>query len=920
MTDNLADLLGARNHVIIQPAGRKGETEREIADRPVMSRAAERPESRHRQAKATAGPSADDRYGEGTIGFDIEARIIKVDVIDGRTRIAIACGDRGVRAGMEGYVKGPHGAELQIEDVKGGVAFAYVAMTPDQVQAGGIRYVRINPRPAPYRTRPVQRRAAGHSTAPDPSATARAGVAGAASRLPHFDPIQRAFGKHDVSQIRAQIGGPATDAAHALGASAYATGNTVAFASAPDLHTAAHEAAHVIQQQRGAVRVDGLGAADDEHERHADAVADAVVSGRSAEPLLDGLTRGPQASAVQKKKLVSGDPDSTKTAPADSTSARYHAVGAVVAAAKRALQGADARDAIFEATRHLVEASALIGGAGMDLERADLEALRRQVDDFSLALETYRASVQKSDQGVALRAMLRDLSEREQYLRNLLGLHIQPGPDAVSGSGADEPTDEANVVLELVRFEAARAYAELAHDGNRDAIIAHVSSALVGRLRYVRGAIARDPAASDHARQVEIASVEVLRLRRWVAGREANASLMSKLVPVVDELDGVRGLVGLGQTIDMDSPPVSQRVVESETAEAREVVAAMAQFEHAMSNADVICQLGAQRFEQFAALHRGVPANDKDLNLATQFLIVAAANLIAPGVGNLMAGFASAKAAQFITKCIEKVIKDKAKDVIAKAKDSKKNRFDSNQEIRERRYFAEAMVQMQLETTRSIKGGIEELVKLRQLGAKEVTAMASVATATAIVMADHAYRETAHAYAAMQAERGLKAIDDRETKGGASTDRLDNYFDEKGRSKKEGTTGVGKLRVLISQDGDTLKIQFRSFEIYGMNDDVALAVVERSGYRLDRLGLPVEIEIEVPRWGMTGSFFPTLVVNPDAVLRGSRDWDEIRRTLADKSFTGWTPPRDAKLIATPEACWDSIKLASLPAGIVKVTP
>ena len=63
---------------------------------------------------------------------------------------------------------------------------------------------------------------------------------------------EQAFGfDHDLSGIRAHIGGPAAAAAEAIGATAYATGNDIAFASAPDLHTAAHEAAHVVQQRAG---------------------------------------------------------------------------------------------------------------------------------------------------------------------------------------------------------------------------------------------------------------------------------------------------------------------------------------------------------------------------------------------------------------------------------------------------------------------------------------------------------------------------------------------------------------------------------------------------------------------------------------------------------------------------------------------
>ncbi len=269
---------------------------------------------RDKQSKATAGPSEDDRYGEGPVGTNIQARIVGVDATADGSRIKIAVGDRAVRVDMEGYVKGRHGATFHIEEVKGGIAYARVKMTPDLVRASaidGITYVMINPiQQRSQRPKSVQRRASGHASTRDVEATAQAGVAGAGSPLPHVDVIQRAFGKHDVSGIKAQIGGPAVQATQALGASAYATGNTVAFASSPDLHTAAHEAAHVIQQQRGAVGFQGLGAADDEHERHADAVADAVVVGRSAESLLDNLSNGSQSEAIQRKTAaVHEEPD-----------------------------------------------------------------------------------------------------------------------------------------------------------------------------------------------------------------------------------------------------------------------------------------------------------------------------------------------------------------------------------------------------------------------------------------------------------------------------------------------------------------------------------------------------------------------------------------------------------------------------------
>lgn len=112
------------------------------------------------------------------------------------------------------------------------------------------------------------------------------GVKTPSASLPHTQRIQDAFGHHDVSRIRAHVGPQATRSA-AMRAAAYAVGDHVAFAGTPSLHTAAHEAAHVIQQRRGVHLAGGVGEVGDTHERHADEVADHVAAGRSAEHLLD---------------------------------------------------------------------------------------------------------------------------------------------------------------------------------------------------------------------------------------------------------------------------------------------------------------------------------------------------------------------------------------------------------------------------------------------------------------------------------------------------------------------------------------------------------------------------------------------------------------------------------------------------------
>ena len=142
----------------------------------------------------------------------------------------------------------------------------------------------------------VQRKAA--SAEPESAtvhASAQRGIATAASPLPHAETIQRAFGRHDVSRIQAHTGPEAATSAGAMGAKAYATGDHVVLGEGSDLHTVAHEAAHVVQQRGGVQLKGGVGAVGDPYERQADEVADLVVRGESAEHVLNAADSGRSA-------------------------------------------------------------------------------------------------------------------------------------------------------------------------------------------------------------------------------------------------------------------------------------------------------------------------------------------------------------------------------------------------------------------------------------------------------------------------------------------------------------------------------------------------------------------------------------------------------------------------------------------------
>jgi hypothetical protein len=141
-------------------------------------------------------------------------------------------------------------------------------------------------------TTTLQRIANSQAAAKEPSSEeihsiAQQGIRTPVSSFPYAARIQQSFGHHNISRIKAHLGKEATESAQAIHAAAYTIGEHVVFAGKPDLHTAVHEATHVLHQHSGARLANGVGQEGDEYEQHADAVADQVAAGQSAEELLD---------------------------------------------------------------------------------------------------------------------------------------------------------------------------------------------------------------------------------------------------------------------------------------------------------------------------------------------------------------------------------------------------------------------------------------------------------------------------------------------------------------------------------------------------------------------------------------------------------------------------------------------------------
>ena len=116
--------------------------------------------------------------------------------------------------------------------------------------------------------------------------------------FPFQEQIQQVFGEyHDIGDLKAYTGTAAQAANAKLGSRAFHKEGHVAFAGQPTLKEAAHEAAHYVQNVRSDQLEGGIGETNDRYEQHADRVADKVVRGQSAAPLLEHIPRSSDGSA-----------------------------------------------------------------------------------------------------------------------------------------------------------------------------------------------------------------------------------------------------------------------------------------------------------------------------------------------------------------------------------------------------------------------------------------------------------------------------------------------------------------------------------------------------------------------------------------------------------------------------------------------
>jgi uncharacterized protein DUF4157 len=313
----------------------------------------------------------------------------------------------------------------------------------------------------------IQRRATGAAVVrgdtDEVHAAAAHGTSGAAGPLPHFEQIQRAFGHHDVSQVQAHVNGTAAEGASAMGAQAFATGQHVAFATPPDLHTAAHEAAHVVQQRGGVSLKGGVGQEGDAHERHADAVADAVVARGSAEQLLD--------------QYGHGAPDTSAAATQHKLAVQLRGNKAVETYQNTVLDGRFTEDHIFKGE--------VAGNVPKGLHAYTAGTAGENVTVLATLGNTNRVHVIIWTKGAARTAGNAKWSSMfpQDMNKGIATWYINQGPGAVNGEGTDRRTGTGWATIN-VRYAGDTAYPEGGPDWKSACVYDNVSR----RWTYTSGA------------------------------------------------------------------------------------------------------------------------------------------------------------------------------------------------------------------------------------------------------------------------------------------------------------------------------------------------------------------------------------------------------------------------------------------------
>lgn len=489
-----------------------------------------------------------------------------------------------------------------------------------------------------------------------------------------------------------------------------------------------------------------------------------------------------------------------------------------------------------------------------------------------------------------------------------------------------------DAVLELARLEATRVFGELVRLERGDARHIHIIDRLTDSLSHhlehattLLGTGAGKALADASQAKIDAASAAILKVDRWIDGRQDNFALASKFRRVIATANQLRASVQLEPIGMLDTPAMPIMVTKQETAEVAEIEEAGKSLSNALDTALAAYKEGALRFIKFAELKRPPPETPLWEELAKGILTAVLTNLAGPMMvrvaKRVAAGELTDEMAGYIGGSTTDSVQASVGPIVSALANSPAKQ-DSNQAIRSRQLFKESMVLAQIELNAKLKERVAIGIRDKKISSAAIRKLAADVRDEPAQLVERIYRECAHGYAQLTAKMRLHV----QTRGDSQVSNLDNYFGHsegsysEGSGSKRGTTGVGRLMLDVhwtESKAPSLKID--RFELVGMSDDLAIAVLQRAQYRLSQLKLPLEIEL--PRQhqlhinGRDRHPKPLMAIDEAGAIRHTVGWDALRTTIDSPNAAGFP-----EYIYRPELVWAAIRDRELPKDTARVLP
>lgn len=592
-------------------------------------------------------------------------------------------------------------------------------------------------------------------------------------------------------------------------------------------------------------------------------------------------------------------------------SAKRPDVGAVEQKLVRAtLYAAEARVSTAEATA----SSAAIAAA-----LASIHGVEIRVDNF-IHLRAAGADVAEA---AGYRALYEGVWQRflqhEGALMRVFGVPKQPSHVSTVGKGKDASKPEVAAIqasLLLAQRGAEQGFDQLvSHTGDPASRVSIIKSLAKLVQVHIHHAALMLTAFDDGQHklltpQVEATSSALLRVKRWMDGRQGNAAMVAAFAGVVTAINETRVSVGLGM---IDREAVTEYPESEEAEEFTELgtmASAIAKYELAWHSIAKAMDEGVDQWFELAKVNDQRPSFGEDLLSA---LITAAVGNVAGFIlGRLIISTGKHHVKQVLQELGAGVMSDASQAILGPALSAG---------------LADAGSEPDLKALLFVRSGLKELV--RKLESGHITKLQSMRADGQVSVADVEELDQCARAAQATAEQDMKIraatdwaryvaqtslrqkmIGTPDTVANERTD-LTDYYKERSIAHEgrvitvNGADTAGMLQVTIwnyeeSVAGQIGLPEFRDINLVDLNKDMTVLVVNNAA-TLDEVKVPKEVLIRYKiSQGRTsyahpwiklaideaGRIVDSTIVLDDGVAppdEGAQKWQEIRKLAIDKS-------------------------------------